>query len=217
MHGQLAVVLNGSPLINRLGRDRRNARARGAAQAGSHVPLDSVADELAAVRARNDAQRGRAERVATERMALEARARQAEARVAELEAAAEAQLGGLPPGQRATYQASGMEEGAGRPSKWGDTALQGARAGGKFSETLTAVHGVCQAVAVHASKHRQPLPIHACLPAARLRRQTRHRAQALQQEREALFAEAAARNAELQQLDADVLAAEGVHGSVPPI
>ncbi|KAI8472521.1 MAG: hypothetical protein J3K34DRAFT_457787 [Monoraphidium minutum] len=74
-------------------------------KAGSHAPLDSIAAELEDARARNAAARARAEAVAGERMALEAAARGAEARVAALEAAAEARLADLVPGQRAAYQA----------------------------------------------------------------------------------------------------------------
>jgi hypothetical protein len=83
------------------------SRACRDAQAGSHAPLDSIAAELDAAKSRNDEQRARAEGMAADRMALEAAARQAEARVADLEAAAEARLATVPPGQRAAYQVGG--------------------------------------------------------------------------------------------------------------
>ncbi|KIZ05137.1 intraflagellar transport protein 74/72 [Monoraphidium neglectum] len=78
-------------------------------KAGLHAPLDSIAAELDAAKSRNNEQRARAEGMAADRMALEAAARQAEARVADLEAAAEARLATLPPGQRAAYQALQQE------------------------------------------------------------------------------------------------------------
>jgi hypothetical protein len=93
----------GSAIVARKDPCRRQRANPIPLQAGSHAPLASIAEELEAVRARNDAQRARAQRMAAERMALEARTAAAEGRAAELEAAAEARLCGMPPGQRAAY------------------------------------------------------------------------------------------------------------------
>jgi len=140
-------------------------------KAGSHAPLDAIAEELDAIRARNQAQRIRAESMATERMALEARTRQAEAQAAELEAAAEARMGSMPPGQRATYQV-----------------------------------GWARRLSEHLAFTASSLLKFFCFLFP---------AQALQQEREGLLAEAAARDAAIEELDQAVLAAEGQLGRNP--